>query len=142
MLNVKHSYKDPVFYMHEAQLGLRMMFTAVWAQPPSVSERFVARRVRFERLSLPLGSNFLIITPPERALVLVLQRENNNYCRKDKGGVRNSAVSFNTVQLEIKNRIKVIIDQYSVLLVKCIKLYYCQLNYVLLFFSFYKFEGL
>jgi len=58
--------------MHVAQLGLRMVFTAVWAQPPRVSERCVARRVRFEQLSLPLGSNFLIIAPPQRSLVLVL----------------------------------------------------------------------
>lgn len=51
------------------------MFTAVWAQPPTVFERSVALRVRFERLSLPLGSNFLIIAPPECSFVLVLQTE-------------------------------------------------------------------
>lgn len=58
--------------MHVAQLGLRIVFTAVWAQPPSVSETCVARRVRFEQLSLPLGSSFLIIAPPKCSLVLVL----------------------------------------------------------------------
>ncbi|TNN63450.1 hypothetical protein EYF80_026300 [Liparis tanakae] len=45
-----------------------MVLTAVWAQPPRVLERFAARRVRFERLSLPLGSNFLITAPPEHSL--------------------------------------------------------------------------
>lgn len=57
-------------HVHVAQLGLRIVFTAVWAQPPTVFERFEARRVRFERLSLPLGSNFRITAPPEHALVL------------------------------------------------------------------------
>lgn len=80
-----------MFYMHEGQSGLRMVFTAVWAHPPTLSERFVARRVRFERLSLPLGSNFLIIAPPEHPIVLVLQRENNNYCRTHKEIVSNGS---------------------------------------------------
>lgn len=77
MINVKHVYKKVLRFthtnahMHVAQLGLRIVFTAVWAQPPTVFERFEARRVRFERLSLPLGSNFRITAPPERALVLL-----------------------------------------------------------------------
>lgn len=80
MLNVNHGYKRSFVlhtytHMHVAQLGLRIVFTAVWAQPPSVSERCVARRVRFEQLSLPLGSNFLIIAPPQRSLALVLWRD-------------------------------------------------------------------
>lgn len=80
MINVKHGYKRSCVlhtHMHVVQLGLRIVFTAVWAQPPSVFERCVARRVRFERLSLPLGSNFLIMAPPERSLVL--ERKNNGY---------------------------------------------------------------
>lgn len=74
--------------MHVVQLGLRTVFTAVLAQPPSVFERFVARRVRFERLSLPLGSNFLITAPPERSFVWVLQRENNECHRCHRHNLR------------------------------------------------------
>lgn len=66
-----------VVYTH-VQLGLRIVFTAVWAHPPSVFERLVALRVRFERLSLPLGSNFLITAPPQCSPVEVLQRENDS----------------------------------------------------------------
>lgn len=61
--------------MHVVQLGLRIVFTAVWAQLPSVSETRVALRVTFERLSLPLGSSFLIIAPPERSFGPDLQRQ-------------------------------------------------------------------
>lgn len=58
------------------------MFTAVLAQPPSASDRFVARRARLDRLSLPLGSNFLITAPPQVSFALVLKVEkqvNNLY---------------------------------------------------------------
>lgn len=51
------------------------MFTAVLAQPPSVSDRFVARRARLDRLSLPLGSSFLITAPPQVSFALVLKVE-------------------------------------------------------------------
>lgn len=85
MINVNMSIST-VFtvHTHADQLGLRIVFTAVWAQPPSVVERFVARRVRFERLSLPLGSSFLITAPPERSLVLVLQRERTTVTAEHK----------------------------------------------------------
>lgn len=63
------------FYTLKAQLCLQIVFAAVWAQPPSVFETFVARRERFERLSLPLGSNFLITAPPECSFTLFLWRE-------------------------------------------------------------------
>lgn len=67
-----------MLYALIAQLGLQIVFTAVWVQPPSVFERFVARRERLERLSLPLGSNFLITAPPEHSLVPFLQRQKHN----------------------------------------------------------------
>lgn len=69
--------------MHVVQLGLRIVFTAVWAQLPSVSETRVALRVTFERLSLPLGSSFLIIAPPERSFGPDLQRQRDTtQCKK------------------------------------------------------------
>lgn len=61
-----------------AQLCLQIVFTAVWAQPPRVCETFVARRDRFERLSLPLGSNFLITAPPDGSLTLFLRRKKHD----------------------------------------------------------------
>lgn len=89
-LNTKHGYKRSRLsdtQTRVGQLGLRIVFTAVWAQPPTVLDRCEALRERLERLSLPLGSNFLITAPAELPLVLVLQRErkkergNNNYRR-------------------------------------------------------------
>lgn len=66
------------------QLDLQIVFTAVLAKPPSELDSLEARRVRFERLSLPLGSNFLIIAPPERSRERGLKGENSNHCRKYK----------------------------------------------------------
>lgn len=59
----------------QTQLGLGIVFMAAWAQPPSVLERFPARRVRLDRLSLPLGSNFLITAPPQLPFALVLKQK-------------------------------------------------------------------
>lgn len=67
-----------------AQLCLQIVFTAVWAHPPSVCETFVARRDKFERLSLPLGSNFLITAPPECSFTGFLRRK-----KHDESGDRN-----------------------------------------------------
>lgn len=86
IISVKHGYNRSCIIhtdMHVVQLGLRIVFTAVWAQLPSVSETRVALRVTFERLSLPLGSSFLIIAPPERSFGPDLQRQRDTtQCKK------------------------------------------------------------
>lgn len=72
IIRLKHGNRRSCIKTHihswVAQLGFLIVFTAVLAHPPSVFERFDARRVRLERLSLPLGSNFLIIDPPGQLL--------------------------------------------------------------------------
>lgn len=125
-------------YVHVVQLGLRIVFTAVWAQPPTVFERCVARRVRFERLSLPLGSNFLITAPPEHSLVRVLQRDRERIIVTtesiNRGRVSNESVcrhhrlSFKTAR-EMENRTTLIYIS---------PLYACfQKTRILVFFSCY-----
>lgn len=77
------------------------MFTAALAQPPSASDRCVARRARLDRLSLPLGSNFLIMAPPQVPFALVLKAAEGKKAKREihtKAELWNVLVLFSCIR--------------------------------------------